>query len=115
MTDEARPEAVDQVEEGIEPADAGEGLRQAVDQVEGARQEGHRHDHEVLHRRQVVELLGPQPRQHPDHAHQQGGDQTEPDDQGDVGQPQLGEGHDADRRHQADRHPARRRAQGEAD
>ena len=64
MPREAIAEAVDDLEERVEMADRRERLGQVFDEVEGAAQEGHRHDDEILHRGELVEFLGPEAGQH---------------------------------------------------
>ena len=66
VTDVAVAEAVDQVEEGVVVAERLEWLGQPLDAVEGAAEEGQRHDHEICHARQVIELFSPKAG---DHAH----------------------------------------------
>src|SRR5690606_24062819 len=47
LADEAVAEAVDHVEDRVEVADGRERLGQSVDEIEGAAEEGHRHDEKV--------------------------------------------------------------------
>mmetsp|Transcript_26244 Transcript_26244/g.62079 ORF Transcript_26244/g.62079 Transcript_26244/m.62079 type:complete len:431 (+) Transcript_26244:200-1492(+) len=70
--EEAAPEAVDHVEERVQMAHAQPERGQRVHRVENAGQEGHRHDDEVLEGGELVELLGPQPGDQAQRAHQPG-------------------------------------------
>ena len=67
--EEAAAEAVDHVEERVQVAHRLPERRQRVHRIEHAGEEGHRHDDEVLERRDLVELLGPQPGDQPQRAH----------------------------------------------
>src|SRR5205085_5200413 len=59
QSEEAVTKAVDHIEERIEMRQRLPERRQAVDRIEHTGQEGERHDEEVLKRRQLVELVGP--------------------------------------------------------
>ena len=59
-------EAVDHVEDRVQMRDGLPEGGQRMDRVEHARQERERHDDEVLERRKLVELVGPDPRNHPE-------------------------------------------------
>lgn len=60
--EKAVPEPVNHVEKRVEVRKRLPEGRQGVNRVEDARKEGERHDDEVLKRRQLVELVGPDSR-----------------------------------------------------
>src|SRR5512139_3043570 len=75
LADEGVAEAVDQVEHRVDARDGLPERRQRMDRIEHAGQEGERQDEEVLERRQLVVLLGPDAGDDADRAHDGAGQQ----------------------------------------
>ena len=108
---EAVAQSVDEVEEGIQLGERLEGLRKAIDAVEGAGEEGEGDDDKTGERGDMLELFRPQADEGAEDGHQHGSAQRVVQDDEGVQEGELDEGQQRQHDENADKKSSRSTAQ----